>query len=84
MLTGIVNQESLPQLLQSIAQRRKQGDLEITLAEAVVKLSFIQGRIVEYSEGSSSPAVEVHALLKRAGVFKRKLPSSPEPAIRSS
>ena len=74
MLTGIVNQESLAQLLQSIAQRRKQGDLEITLAELAVKISFIQGKIVEFSEGALVPAHEVFALMKRSGVFKNEVP----------
>ncbi len=68
MDTGVITHESLPTLLRSISQRRRQGVLEVQLAAAQLQFFFVQGRVVEGARSESSGPKETLTLLIEAGL----------------
>ena len=67
METGVINEESLSNILRSISQRKKNGVLEINLAEQQISVLFAKGKVVEIVRAGLTPAEEVVQILKRAG-----------------
>lgn len=67
MEAGIINEESLTSLLRNISQRRRQGVLEISYPQGPVRISFIQGKIVEIERGDVPPACELMSILEESG-----------------
>lgn len=73
METGIVHNDGFSQLLRTLAQRRRQGCLEVALPDGKILISFVTGRIVEVVKNDLSPVVEVWTMLSQAGYFHGEL-----------
>lgn len=69
MLNGVINSDNYSQVLRSIASRRRQGALEITFPERVVRIIFVQGRIIDVLDSRHDPATAILQILQMAGYF---------------
>ena len=73
MLSGALNPENLSQTLRDISQRRRQGVLEVSLAERQIHVQFIQGRVVDVLEIGLNPYQEVVEILERISVIPQTI-----------
>jgi hypothetical protein len=68
MLSGVLTQESMVEVLRSISQRRRQGTLEIRYAERAMRILFVQGKIAEVLEQGVNPAQELLRRFRAASI----------------
>lgn len=66
MQSGVLNKDNLSNVFRGLSQRRQQGTMEINLQDGVVKLLFVQGKIVEVIENDRKPSDEVAEILVAA------------------
>lgn len=69
MQTGVLSSENLAQVLRGIAQKRKQGILEVTNGEHVLQIMFVAGKIVEAFRSLDQALEEVITRIGAAGVL---------------
>lgn len=69
MQTGVLSSENLAQVLRGIAQKRKQGILEVTNGEQVLQIMFVAGKIVEAFQSLDQALQEIITKIGAAGVL---------------
>ncbi len=73
METGIISPDNLALVLRSVSQKRRHGILELALADRLIQVHFVTGKIVDVSDSLSNSAHELASNLKKAG-FLADLP----------
>ena len=69
MQSGVLDTETLPNVLRDLSQKRKQGVLEIRTAQSKVSVCFILGKIVDVVRGDTPPCRDLVARLVDAGAI---------------
>lgn len=67
--SGVITDETLGDVLRSISQRRRQGVLEINAPNAVIRIQFSLGKIIEVIIGDENPLDEIVGRLATAEVI---------------
>ena len=69
MQAGILNPDNFGDVLRTVATKRRQGTLELTIADAKESIVFNAGKIVEVISASTPPVLELTERLKQAGAL---------------
>ena len=69
MQTGPLSPDTFSQALRGLSQKRKHGSLEIHYPDRLVKILFIQGKIVDFIDEKASANQEITALFSAAGLI---------------
>ena len=73
MQSGVVNPDSLTNLFRSLSQKRRQGVLEISMNDSLLKIGFHNGKIVEVSKAGQTLDRAIAGRLKDAEMISKKL-----------
>lgn len=69
MQAGVLNPENFGDILRTVANKRRQGTLDLTLGESKESIVFNGGKIVEVVSAAASPVQELALRLQQAGAI---------------
>ena len=69
MQAGVLNPDNFGDVLRTIATKRRQGTLDLTIGDAKESIVFNAGKIVEVISAQTPPVVELSDRLRQAGAI---------------
>lgn len=78
MHSGILDQDTFPQILRSISQRKRQGILKLTYPDLEVHVQFVLGKVVDVLDTAVNPVERVIDRLQKAELVPDNCPLARE------
>jgi hypothetical protein len=76
MQSGVITKDTFTQIFRGISQRRQQGTMELHCQDTLVKVQFIQGKIVDAVDGEQGRAQPILQVLTAAGYLEPGMQSA--------